>query len=307
MINKKVIIGLVIFGASIIALVLIRGLSGEDNWICANGQWIKHGEPSASRPTVVCQGQEEQSVISQKKLVKPEIEVDTPFINEEIKSPLTISGQARGSWYFEASFPIKIIADSGEILAVMPAQAQSNWMTENFVPFSSVIFFDPKDNKTGKIILKNDNPSGDLANDKSYELPVQFAPMEKIFVKVFFNNEDLNPGALDCSKVFSVEREVNKIPAIGRAALEELLLGPDTDDKNKKYFTSINDGVKINSLTIENGIARVDFNEKIEEAVGGSCRVSAIRAQITETLKQFSTVSEVIISVDGNIEEVLQP
>jgi spore germination protein GerM len=60
-------------------------------------------------------------------------------------------------------------------------------------------------------------------------------------------------------------------------------------------------------LTIEDGVAKVDFNEQLEYEVSGSCRVSAIRAQITETLKQFPTVKEVIISIDGRTEDILQP
>jgi len=35
-------------------------------------------------------------------------------------------------------------------------------------------------------------------------------------------------------------------------------------------------------------------------------RVSAIRAQITETLKQFETVNEVIVSIDSRVEDILQ-
>jgi len=41
--------------------------------------------------------------------------------------------------------------------------------------------------------------------------------------------------------------------------------------------------------------------------VAGSCRVGAIRAQIEETLKQFPTVQNVIISVNGNTENILEP
>jgi spore germination protein GerM len=56
-----------------------------------------------------------------------------------------------------------------------------------------------------------------------------------------------------------------------------------------------------------NGIAKVDFDKQIEYQLGGSCRVSALRSQIEETLKQFPTVHKVIISVDGRIDDALQP
>lgn len=35
-------------------LITMRFLSGEDVWLCENGEWIKHGEPSAPKPTEPC-------------------------------------------------------------------------------------------------------------------------------------------------------------------------------------------------------------------------------------------------------------
>ncbi len=66
-------------------------------------------------------------------------------------------------------------------------------------------------------------------------------------------------------------------------------------------------GVKIQKLTIENNIAKVDFDKQLEFQVGGSCRVSAIRAQITQTIKQFPTVKSVKLSVDGRTGDIFQP
>ena len=65
--------------------------------------------------------------------------------------------------------------------------------------------------------------------------------------------------------------------------------------------------MRIQSLTIENSVAKVDFDEQLEFQVGGSCRVTAIRAQIRETLKQFPIIDSVIISINGRTEDVLQP
>jgi hypothetical protein len=103
------------------------------------------------------------------------IEVGVPTKNMPISSPVTITGQARGNWYFEASFPIEIRDASGNIIAQHYAQAQGEWMTENFVPFSSTITFpaQPAGSK-GTIILRKDNPSGLPEHDNSVELPVVF-------------------------------------------------------------------------------------------------------------------------------------
>jgi len=129
---------------------------------------------------------------------------------------------------------------------------------------------------------------------------------ETMAVKVYFNNSNLDPE-YSCNKVFPVERKIPKTQAVARAALEELLKGPTADEKNTGFFTSINPGVKIQKLTIENKTAKIDFDEQLEFQVGGSCRVVAIRAQITQTLKQFPTVENAIISINGETETILQP
>lgn len=130
---------------------------------------------------------------------------------------------------------------------------------------------------------------------------------ELMTVKVFFGNFKLDPEVLDCQKNFPIERKILKTKAVARAALEELLKGPTEAEKSEGYFTSINPGVKIQSLVIENGTAKVDFDEQLEFQVGGSCRVAAIRFQIVNTLKQFPTVENVLISIDGRTEDILQP
>ena len=51
----------------------------------------------------------------------------------------------------------------------------------------------------------------------------------------------------------------------------------------------------------------VDFSKELGIGVAGSCRVEAIRSQITETLKQFKNVENVIISIEKETENILQP
>ncbi len=130
--------------------------------------------------------------------------------------------------------------------------------------------------------------------------------VETVEIEAFFNNSKLD-SEFSCNKVFPVKREIPKTQAVARAALGELLKGPTDADKKHGFFTSINTGAKIQKLIIENGVAKVDFDEQLEFQVGGSCRVAAIRAQITQTLKQFSTVDNVIISINDRTEDILQP
>ena len=156
------------------------------------------------------------------------------------------------------------------------------------------------------VIFQKDNPSGLPENAESLVVPIKFGNIEKTKIKVYFINNNLDPQ-VSCNKVFAIEREVVKTEAIAKAALEELLKGPSQTDLDAGYSTSINNGVKVQSIVIQNGIAKVDFDNQLEYQVGGSCRVASIRAQITQTLKQFPTVKSVVISINGRTEDILQP
>lgn len=105
------------------------------------------------------------------------IQVTSPAPNAaaSVSQPLVVSGRARGPWYFEASFPVKLLDSSGNVLAQGPAQAQGDWMTEDFVPFSATLTFTTTDT-SGTLVLQNDNPSGEPANAKSISIPVTFVP-----------------------------------------------------------------------------------------------------------------------------------
>jgi hypothetical protein len=102
------------------------------------------------------------------------LQIENITLDQKIENPVLIEGKARGVWFFEASFPIEIQDEKGNILGRGIAQASSDWMTENFVPFTARIEFQKGDTKTGKIIFKKDNPSGDPARDDSFVLPVSF-------------------------------------------------------------------------------------------------------------------------------------
>lgn len=103
------------------------------------------------------------------------ITVSMPQKGATISSPLTISGAARGYWYFEASFPIELRDASGKVIAQHYAEAQGEWMTEDFVIFKASLTYpaQPKGSQ-GTLILRKDNPSGLPENGRSLEVPVVF-------------------------------------------------------------------------------------------------------------------------------------
>lgn len=233
--------------------------------------------------------------------------VRSPKANQTIESPLKIEGEARGSWYFEADFPIRLEDEKGKVLAQGVATAQSDWMTTDFVPFELTLTFDPDSASEGILIFEKNNPSGLSENVDSYRLPVFFTNGTHTKVKVFFGNSLLDKNPDDCRDVYPVEREVEKIPKIGQAALEELLKGPTEEEKERGYFTSIDDETELRGLSIQHGVAFVDFNDELDDDVDDKCEAQAIRSQIEQTLKQFPTVNEVQIYIGERSKDVLQP
>lgn len=106
------------------------------------------------------------------------IVIKNPRPNDVVSSPLEVSGSARGPWYFEASFPVALTDGNGKVLTEVPAQALSEWMTEEFVPFSVTLSFELPETATGTLRLKKDNPSGLPEYDDALIVPVRFRPKD---------------------------------------------------------------------------------------------------------------------------------
>lgn len=108
--------------------------------------------------------------------VLPLIVVSAPAADALVSSPLTVSGKARGYWYFEASFPLEVTDSSGKVLAQSHAEAQGDWMTEEYVPFKGTLTFTKPNMGDGKgfIIFRKDNPSGLPENEASVSIPIRF-------------------------------------------------------------------------------------------------------------------------------------
>ena len=72
-----------------------------------------------------------------------QIKLISPVVGQTINSPLSITGEARGTWFFEATFPVVLTNWDGLIIAEGYATAQGDWMTEEFVPFTAELEFVP--------------------------------------------------------------------------------------------------------------------------------------------------------------------
>lgn len=188
------------------AIVLRLGTS-NNRWICERGEWVKKGNPSFSQPTKDCFDEYsiEKELASLSGLINNEavsnteeeqvgeqldepvdvgendteqfprlVQLISPQIDEVIRSPYQVAGLASGTWYFEASFPVVLRASDGTILTETYAQAQSDWMTEDFVPFEVELVFDRGDYLAGELVIIKDNPSGLPEYDAQVVYPVRF-------------------------------------------------------------------------------------------------------------------------------------
>ncbi len=103
------------------------------------------------------------------------VSVFSPLPDAEISSPLGVEGTVTGGgWFFEASFPIKILDGDGKVLGQAPAQALGEWMTTGTVPFAANIPFAVPKYATGTLLLEKDNPSGIPENSGELRIPIRF-------------------------------------------------------------------------------------------------------------------------------------
>ncbi|MFH1193019.1 MAG: Gmad2 immunoglobulin-like domain-containing protein [Candidatus Jorgensenbacteria bacterium] len=241
--------------------------------------------------------------------------VTSPQPGDTVGFPLIIAGKAR---VFENTFNYRV-RDEETILYESNAMTDapdagilgdgSTSLTILSLPkdFSLSVNYPAPQTARGTVeVFEYSAKDGEEINKVSVPIVFEKNPPSQT-VNAYFSSRAEDPEAMECNKTYPAPRRIPKTSAPARAALEELLKGPDYVEADKGFFTSINPGVKINSLIVADGVARVDFDATMEAGMGGSCRVSAIRSQITNTLKQFPSVREVVIGVNGRVEDALQP
>ncbi len=242
----------------------------------------------------------------------PLIRVSTPLANAVIKSPVEVAGTARGTWYFEASFPVKIYDDYGRLLGSVPAQAQSEWMTEDFVPFKASLTFATPSTATGKIVFEKDNPSGLPQYADQIEVPVRFdlASFLQRTVQLYYydanKDKDENGNILCSSKgLVAVSRQISATLTPIQDTIRLLLQGSLTATEKSQGVTTEYplSGFSLANASLANNTLTLTFNDPQNRSGGGSCRSGILWAQIEATAKQFPGVS----SVKFMPEELFQP
>ncbi len=140
---------------AVVVLMMVRFSTPEDTWRWQNNMWVRHGSPAA--------GPHGEAVV-----------LYQPLDDKIIESPLTIQGEALGTWYFEASFPVELKDGNGDTIAQAVAEAKEDWMTTKFVPFEVELTFAQPNTDTGSLIFHKDNPSGDPQRGDEVIVEVRF-------------------------------------------------------------------------------------------------------------------------------------
>jgi hypothetical protein len=237
------------------------------------------------------------------------IRIENPRPNQAITGPLIIKGEARGTWFFEASFPIKLYDEKGGLLATAIAQAKSDWMTEDFVPFEAELNFASPIKQRGNLILQKDNPSGLPEHDDQLRVPVVLEETGRA-IKLYYYNPKMDQdetGNILCSRkgLVFVERliPITKTPI--QDSIKLLLQGNLSEEEKAEGITTEYplEGLFLKGASLKNGVLTLEFEDPNNRTGGGSCRVGILWFQIDATAKQFTEVK----SVRFLPEELFQP
>ena len=228
------------------------------------------------------------------------ITITSPLANAMVDSPILVTGQAR---VFENQFLVQIKNSSGTVVASAHVMTDAkdagqfgNYSVKIPIPAGAAT-------DTMKVEAVSYAAKGDGSLEAYTSVPVKLKYTDTMHIYAAFLTD---PN--DCTKTTLFPRTITKTSQFPYMSLVELLKGPDDVEKTQgNASTGIPTGVEVNSFKQTGNTISVDFNQALQQDVAGSCRVQGIQAQITDTLKQFLGVTNVVISINGQTAGILQP
>ncbi|MBI5622099.1 GerMN domain-containing protein [Candidatus Falkowbacteria bacterium] len=144
------------------------------------------------------------------------------------------------------------------------------------------------------------------------------APAQSAVNNIFFGATKYDPEGKNCYGVYWVHIPGDTAMNPVERNIKLLLAGPTENWAAQGYFSNIPQGVRLNSVKIEGDLVTLDFSEELNK-IAGSCAVTQARQQIiataqsavTEHLAEYAGKNvediKVVVSINGNTAEVLQP
>jgi hypothetical protein len=122
------------------------------------------------------------------------------------------------------------------------------------------------------------------------------APAGTIIVRAYFVLGSFTSNA----GLVPVLREIPATTGVASAAVRQLIAGPNPNELGARpaMYTSVPTSTKLLGLTIKNGIATVNLSSEFESGLNTAIG-DARYAQVVYTLTQFSTVTSVLLQVEG--------
>ena len=222
---------------------------------------------------------------------------DQPDDGAVVTLPLHVAFRgARG----DEQLSLRLTAADGKVLQQM-VRAQLGYIVANISGAAT----------SGPATLEIARSDGTLLARRTLRIA---APEETQTVKVAW-------AVRDAEEVTLQTLRVPRTSQVATAALNELLWGPVADDAGYSTAlptpaevlsypgrtTSWGARVRLLKLTITDGVALANFSPELRAYGGGAARVAMIRKQIETTLRQFPSVKEVVIAIEGQTEGVLEP
>ncbi len=139
-----------------------------------------------------------------------------------------------------------------------------------------------------------ENNNTDNENDEAVPEPVDAIMLDIYFMEIKETS-------------FELGKETRKFGTFGgpqvdlEEVMAELLKGPETDDLSRV----IPEGTVLRGITLEYGVAYVDFSEELLQAQVGSEAEAILVGSIVKTLTQLEEVDSVQILVEGEIVETI--
>lgn len=135
---------------------------------------VAAGYPVMESFPAQCRTADGRIFVQEVEPTQADVVVSEPQPNALVKSPLTVKGKARGTWFFEASLPVGLTDQNGKILVRKPFHSIGDWMTTDYVEFEGTLTFNTPTTSTGYVTVQRDNPSGLPQFDESIQIPVRF-------------------------------------------------------------------------------------------------------------------------------------
>jgi spore germination protein GerM len=132
--------------------------------------------------------------------------------------------------------------------------------------------------------------------------------LDETIVNLYFvNKEMMIEGLPDYSDMVQPVERVVPAESWNPEEAMLLLLAGLIGEEGQTFDTSVPEGLELLDLSVQDGVAFVDFNEEIAQ-VSGSAAVLTLKEQIQATLFQFPEIQEIVITVAGEArDDILEP